>query len=306
MERTLQNDNSGKCHTDYNAYDFPVHIAEGIFSPYPGDKMLAHWHDDIEILQVLDGRMISRVNGCDTELGSGDIIYINSRQIHFNHTVNNGCHYRTVQINPRIFLSAMPKNSAVERFLKDIRIRFYVYFNGSEENREISELIDLIICEYKEKQEFYELDVLSLVCKLFRKICNNYNIPDSVTVSLSDSDLEIQREMITFIYEHFSEKITLEQIAASGHISRSKCCKMFQQYLSQSPISFLTDYRLKESCYMLSETSNPLSQIAQCCGFSEQSYYNRMFRRKYGCTPLTYRKSSKNNVIIKDNSSVSH
>lgn len=293
MIKLSNNDRTVEYSFDYNSYDFPVHIEEGTFSTYPGDKMLAHWHDDIEILQVLDGKMISRVNGYDTKLGAGDIIYINARQFHLNYTESKDCHYRIIQIHPRIFLSAMPRNSVIERFLRDMGIHFYVYFGSSRENKDISDLMDLIVSAYNEKQKFYELDILSFVCRLFKVICKNYNFPDSVYVSLSDTDLEIQRDMMTFIYDHFAEKITLDQIAASGHISRSKCCKMFLQYLSQSPISFLTDYRLKESCYMLAETGKSLSQVAQCCGFSEQSYYNRMFKRKYGCTPLSYRKSFK-------------
>lgn len=293
MEKILSGNQIEKYHTDDNAYDFPVYIEKGVFSPYPVDKMLTHWHDDVEILQILNSSIISRINGYDIKLKKGDIIYINSRQLHMNYTENNDCSYRMIHISPKIFLSAMPLNSSVECFLKDIKTRFYVYPWNSKENKEISQLIDLIVCAYKEKKKFYELDVLSLVYRLFKKICDNSHISDFIPVSLSDSDMEIQRDMITFIYEHFREKITLEQIAESGHISRSKCCKIFLKYLSQSPINFLTDYRLKESCYMLSQTNRSLSQIALCCGFSEQSYYNRVFKRKYGCTPLTYRKSFK-------------
>ena len=308
MQRISQNNQTEKYIADKSIYNFPIHIEEGFLSLQPVDKMLAHWHDDIEILQVLSGCMISRVGGCDTELGAGDIIYINSRQFHLNHTESANCNYRIIQINPKIFMFSIARNSSVERLFRDMGFRFFVFGAKSQENNEISGLIDLIITEYREKREFYELDMMSLICMILRKICKNYQPSEGVSVSLSDSDMEIQREMITFIYEHFSEKITLEQIAYSGHISRSKCCKLFLEYLSQSPINFLTDYRLKESCRLLSETNKPLSEVAQICGFSEQSYYNRKFKQRYGCTPRSYRKAAKGigDVKMKSGIPVSH
>ncbi len=271
--------------------DFSVRIIKGVLSAYSKDQIPAHWHDDIEILQILEGSIINRVNGYENELKKGDIIYINSRQFHLNRIRHDNCHYRMIKINPIFILSAVSANSTIGRLLKDPTFRFCIYRNDGLENNEISELISAVFLAYDEKNQFYELDVLSLVCKLFKKICANYESSDVKVMFLSDPDLEIQRKMLAFIYEHFSEKITLEQIASSGHISRSKCCKMFLQYLSFSPIGFLTDYRLRESCRLLIETDRPLSRIAQSCGFSEQSYYNRMFKRKYGCTPKTYRKS---------------
>jgi len=60
--------------------------------------------------------------------------------------------------------------------------------------------------------------------------------------------------------------------------------------LGQSPIDFLVDYRIEEGARLLIETIDPISQIASACGFADQSYFNRVFRRKLNCSPGEFRK----------------
>jgi len=77
----------------------------------------------------------------------------------------------------------------------------------------------------------------------------------------TQNNLETQKNMVSFIYQHYSEKILLDDIAASGYVSRSKCCIIFKHYLHQSPIDFLNSYRLKVSCNMLKNTKKVLQKL---------------------------------------------
>jgi AraC-like DNA-binding protein len=98
--------------------------------------------------------------------------------------------------------------------------------------------------------------------------------------------------MVDYIYSHYSENITLDDIAASGNISRSQCAKLFNRYTSLSPINFLNKHRLEISRELLRTTYLPIGEIALSCGFSDQSYFNRLFVKQYGITPFAYRKGT--------------
>ena len=117
--------------------------------------------------------------------------------------------------------------------------------------------------------------------------CRELVIED--TKSESNSDLEIQKNMVSFIYQHYAEKISLDEIAASGNVSRSKCCLIFKQYLQQSPMDFLNTYRLKTSCSLLRNTEKNITKIAFSCGFNHLSYFSKLFIKNFGCTPREYR-----------------
>lgn len=95
--------------------------------------------------------------------------------------------------------------------------------------------------------------------------------------------------MISFIYKNYNSKITLDEIAGSGNICRSKCCRIFSKYLMQSPIDFLNTYRLEMSRNMLSSTDKSITEIALSCGFNHLSYFSEMFQRQFKCTPSEYK-----------------
>ena len=59
---------------------------------------------------------------------------------------------------------------------------------------------------------------------------------------------------------------------------------------------FLLQYRIDESMYLLTETDRTIAQIAQDCGFSQQSYYAKKFREQTGMTPGQYRERMKANL----------
>ena len=104
-----------------------------------------------------------------------------------------------------------------------------------------------------------------------------------------DPDVEIQKEMAAYIGGNYGRKLTLEDIAAAGHVSRSKCCQIFRRFMGQTPIEYLNTYRLKLSRNLLIETDKSVTEIALACGFNHLSYFSRIFYRTFGATPIEYR-----------------
>lgn len=115
--------------------------------------------------------------------------------------------------------------------------------------------------------------------------------PDS-DFARPDPDSTAQKAMVSYIYQNYSGKITLDDIAAAGHVSRSKCCRIFHDYLRQSPVDFLNRYRLESSRRLLGESGLSVTDTATACGFGHLSYFSKLFRECFGCTPKEYRKRS--------------
>lgn len=96
--------------------------------------------------------------------------------------------------------------------------------------------------------------------------------------------------MTGFIHRHYDMKITLDDIAASGAVCRSKCCELFNKHLGQTPNTYVTRYRITKSCDMLRETNRTVCDIGIACGFQSASYFSSVFCRETGLTPQDYRK----------------
>ena len=96
--------------------------------------------------------------------------------------------------------------------------------------------------------------------------------------------------MMTFIKEHYTEPITLGDIAASGHVSERECLRVFRSSLGTSPVQFLISYRLRESLRLLENTEMQIAQIAYRTGFESPSHFSRSFRSCYGFSPSQWRR----------------
>ncbi|MEE1227446.1 MAG: helix-turn-helix transcriptional regulator [Lachnospiraceae bacterium] len=99
--------------------------------------------------------------------------------------------------------------------------------------------------------------------------------------------------IISYMAQHYSEKITLEDFARTASYSPNECCRVFKKYTGESIFSYLRSYRLEQSAYLLSGTKLPVTEIAYSCGFSSTSYYIEYFKRQFGMTPLKYRQQEK-------------
>ncbi|PQP85573.1 hypothetical protein CPT76_35550 [Paenibacillus sp. AR247] len=97
-------------------------------------------------------------------------------------------------------------------------------------------------------------------------------------------------KMTGFIHQNYESKITLNDIAAAGTVCRSRCCKLFNTYVGQTPNEYLIRYRIQKSCDMLKETNRSISEIAMACGFQSASYFTFIFRKQLGLVPQDYRK----------------
>ena len=95
--------------------------------------------------------------------------------------------------------------------------------------------------------------------------------------------------ILDYIREHFGEEISIKQAAELCFYSESHFMKYFKQYAGMPFIQYLNDYRLTRAGEYLKMTEENVTQIALKCGFENLSYFNRLFRRKFGVTPRQYR-----------------
>lgn len=97
------------------------------------------------------------------------------------------------------------------------------------------------------------------------------------------------KKLLSYIHEHYQEKVTLEQLSGFTNISRSECFRRFRQYTGTTPILYLNDYRLSKAAALLRSSDKSVTEICYACGFSDASYFIRRFREKFDLPPRKYR-----------------
>lgn len=98
------------------------------------------------------------------------------------------------------------------------------------------------------------------------------------------------RDVSAFLKAHFADKITLGQLSKRFFYSPNYIRTAFETATGESPREFLTRVRLDEARLLLAEGRLSSEEIADKCGFSSQSYFIALFKKRYGCTPDLFRR----------------
>ena len=93
---------------------------------------------------------------------------------------------------------------------------------------------------------------------------------------------------IKFIQFNYFHDISIDDIAKSVGVSRSHLYRVFMSNVGQSPIDYLTNYRISEACYLLKNSNLSIAEIAVSVGFFDQFYFSRVFKKNKGVPPSKY------------------
>jgi AraC-like DNA-binding protein len=86
---------------------------------------------------------------------------------------------------------------------------------------------------------------------------------------------------------------TIASLAKEAGISRSVLAERFRHYLKESPMAYLTRWRLQLGAQMLASTSHSVAQIAPEVGYESEAAFNRAFKREFTVPPARFRSQSR-------------
>lgn len=112
---------------------------------------------------------------------------------------------------------------------------------------------------------------------------------------VSSSRHEYIFQVLSLLENSKGEKMTSKQLAERFHVSRNKLEADFKRATGQTIYTFRMQLQLNSARVMLATTSQSLVEIANACGFTDESHLIRSFRKRYGVTPGTFRKQFRQN-----------
>ncbi len=106
------------------------------------------------------------------------------------------------------------------------------------------------------------------------------------------SGRKIIRDARQYILGHINERITTDQLAGAVGRNRTYLCACFKEETGLSVGDYITQIKMDEAKRLLRHSHKPLYAIAEQLGYSTQSYFQNVFKKTTGMTPLEYRKST--------------
>lgn len=132
-----------------------------------------------------------------------------------------------------------------------------------------------------------ELDTLDEFSRYLGAVAHQYMSYAFDLTNIKHCDIVLKAR--EYIRSHLAEKITLPDLADYCYISKSYMSQIFRDEIGTSLADYVNELRVERGKQLLSTTSLDLSEIALLCGFSDQSYFTRTFKRYTGLSPRRYR-----------------
>ena len=277
----------------YNNPLFPAYIESGILSSYPDYSAVSHWHKDLEFIVIKKGNMTYNVNGELIDLSEGSGIMVNSRQLHYGFSqAHKECEFICILLSPELLSgNEWFYENCIEPVTEN-SLYPYLVLGGEAWEKAVLERLDTLYSAFtlQQGQGLPYFTLMGTFLSIMEILYRNLDVKTYGTAKEAN-ELTSLKNMLTYIEEHFTQRITLENIASAGVCCKSRCSLLFKKYLRETPMTYTAKLRLRKSLVTLLDTDKSIADIAYEYGFCGASYYCETFQKYYGISPLKYRKA---------------
>ena len=297
----MQNIRSIQIHEESNeellpgfSLDFPYIASCAELDKYIEPATPWHWHRTVELFYMESGTLeYTTPNGKWTfPAGSGG--FVNSNVLHTSRVVPSG--EETIQLLHLFdseLLAGVQASQIDAKYIRPLTsatgIEMIALSNDVPQQAALLEKIRKAF-DLDDGSWGYEFTLRHYLTEIWLELFELVRGDLEANSRINPSD-EKMKAMMRFIHSHYQESISVEDIAREAHISKRVCFRLFQENLHMTPLEYMTSYRLRKACQRLVDTNESITQIAYNCGLGSSSYFGKVFRERYGCTPAAYRKS---------------
>ncbi len=267
----------------YNEYPYAFHHVDLSETAVPW-----HWHEAMEFCYVREGSVKVATAGQSQMFEKGEAFFINCNVLtamtnvdscvmdsHLFHPVLLGGHFKSVFETK--YLNPVIQNKQLDLF--PLRGETGVQRQLIQKLRQLSKL---------QEQQDVEFQTRNCLSEIWLLLLETLKCADLKASAPKNQDRILT--MLSYIQENYDKKLTLQDIADAGAVSTRECLRCFRLSIRQSPIEYLTEYRIQAAIKLLETTKLSISEVAMRTGWGSSSYFTKIFREIRGKTPNTHRK----------------
>lgn len=248
--------------------DFPLifHLDER----KPGYKEdRPHWHENLEILCFIKGSCTVLCDAEQVHVRAGEIMVINSNQIHAFSTDETGC----------VYYCLIPSSAFLEEISLPVgQLALDRHFSAQAYLPYFERLYEEI-----HRGEAYFKPLCTGICaQLMGMLARDHA---RSTASRAPGRMERIKVGLLYMRENFRDAVSIEDVCEAAGLSRYYFCRLFREYTGMSVIQYLNRLRCEEARRLITSGRYSVSQSAQMSGFNNLSYFTRTYLKQIGRLP---------------------
>lgn len=255
-----------------------------------------HWHDEVEIVLVVEGCTKVECIGKSEIIQAGEMVFINAGALH--KLTNNGtgdCRILNAVFNPKMIgglnFSRIYKKHVLP-VLKNKQLLSYKFSDRKKWHQlAINELKQVFNARQAEGAD-YEFVMTMALMKFWHLFAENEPsiLVNTQVLSTNEKRLHI---LLNHIHIHHAANLSVAGISHAANISESECYRLFRNALKSTPNKYLLDYRLRIAAQLLVESDKTITKIAYDVGFNCPAYFAKKFKLAFAKTPKAFRTNSR-------------
>lgn len=252
--------------------DFPlIFHFDTIKAAHP--SFMLHWHENIEILFFVHGQSNVTCNAQIITTHAGDIVVINSNELHNIVAVSHSCKYYCLIID-KVFCESF--NIPVSQILLQNLLT----------NNAPTSFFENIIKEMQLQNSYYKSAVKVLAIELLINLYRNFTITiPKESKNGNRRKIRLVKDVLSFLQIHYLEDITIDDICREMGFSKYYICHVFKEITRKTIIDYINCLRCDYAKILLTSGKWNVSESALFCGYHNLSYFSKCYKRYHGILP---------------------
>lgn len=256
----------------------------------------AHWHEHIEIMLITKGSFFVNIEGSVSRTLPGDLVVIDSRDVHSICAAEPSSEMIVLKFDPRILCPAGDRSVeykyVIPFLFSGTKIR-KIFRADSMAEVDVTELMETMERDFREKPYAYEISLHMNSLRLFLALLEARR-REGVLFGI-DKIESVSRfaELFRHVARNPSAEITTEEAAKLCSMSYGYFCRTFREASGMTFKEYLHHTRITRAQHLLLTTEMNIAECAAAVGFSDVNYFIRKFRERTGTSPGSYRRSFK-------------
>lgn len=250
-----------------------------------------HWHDEFEIIYVRSGFLTVSISG-ESYIGkTGEAFVVSPGNLHLMGSQSGTVDYYTF-LFPLKYISFRTDDMLDEKLLEPLNSGHLMIC--PRVNDTAKELCEQLIKIYEAKNDESESKITTQVRTkiiLLQFILEMWKKGFVIENDTSGRNT-IEKEMVSYIQQNFTGKISLREFGEQFHLSEKYISRYFKEHFHITLSQYVTYLRLEHAKQLLQDTDIPVTDVAMQSGYQNVSYFIRSFQKAYAVSPLKYRKNN--------------
>lgn len=248
-----------------------------------------HWHPEQEILYVQTGALEVMIGKNTLIVREKEICFVPPDALHSVVVHSPDTKYYALVFS--YSLLTLPESHffqiSITEPLKDGRLVFPAILDNEDPRYStVAKALDqMCLCDKAEPN--YKFVIFQALITLYSVLQDALVPADTMDGATHNRAV---KNCLDYMHAHYSQRITLEQLAKLVHLHPNYLCKLFKTYTGQTAFQQLIRIRLENAARLLEKSRCSVSQAAEQCGFESVSFFSRKFKQVMGCSPKEYRK----------------